>query len=580
MLPVKSFSQDAYIRLLDSLNRLATPIDRARAFHGRGEELRLFKSNLENYLADVEKIANEKNDNFLFDNIYHIRNNWGKSSDLENTERLFKYYTIAKKDLYIGYLYHSQAQIDFAKQEYGNAFENYFRAEKIYKKIGYENVPTIGKFLHDFALSRYYFKDYKAVISLMRESIKYKPFNSNHDIQRFNNLGSSYMYLGKKDSAQYFYTITFELAKKYENTTWKGIVYGNLGSLHYKNTNYNEALKNFFAEYEINKNSEYDPIKITSNTNIAKTYLKLGQTDKSKEYIKKVETILKNLQKDKSFGDNQQLETLKRDYFELKSSMLIHEGNYSKALLFKDSLNYYQRKIDSVYNSAVVDISSDRLTIENKELELQQKEQEKTKQNIFYACIILAVLLVSTIISYYLYKSRKKKSDQATLLIQENQKSNLEKQQIEKDLELAEKEINKFITKINEQNKVVTQFENDLKKLKDLEIDQSNKMRETLNEIKSKKILTDDNWLDFLTNFDKIHPDFRQQLELKAPTPLTASETRYLMLSKLNFNHKEMARALGISDSAVRVTWNRVRKKLNGTLEDNASTLLERIIGN
>ena len=53
---------------------------------------------------------------------------------------------------------------------------------------------------------------------------------------------------------------------------------------------------------------------------------------------------------------------------------------------------------------------------------------------------------------------------------------------------------------------------------------------------------------------------------------------RYLMLIKLHFSHKEMARALGVSDAAIRVTWSRVRKKLNGTLEDTPSSLIEKIM--
>ena len=40
------------------------------------------------------------------------------------------------------------------------------------------------------------------------------------------------------------------------------------------------------------------------------------------------------------------------------------------------------------------------------------------------------------------------------------------------------------------------------------------------------------------------------------------AEIRYLCLVKLNLRQNEIASALGVSDSSVRVTWHRMRKKL------------------
>lgn len=39
-----------------------------------------------------------------------------------------------------------------------------------------------------------------------------------------------------------------------------------------------------------------------------------------------------------------------------------------------------------------------------------------------------------------------------------------------------------------------------------------------------------------------------------------------------------MARALGVSEAAIRVTWSRIRKKLNGGSEDTPLDLIERIM--
>jgi hypothetical protein len=40
----------------------------------------------------------------------------------------------------------------------------------------------------------------------------------------------------------------------------------------------------------------------------------------------------------------------------------------------------------------------------------------------------------------------------------------------------------------------------------------------------------------------------------------------------------ELNRALGVSETAIRVTWSRVRKKLNGNQEDTPLDFIERIL--
>jgi len=39
-----------------------------------------------------------------------------------------------------------------------------------FERMGYENVPYAGKFLHDLALDHYFFRNYDEVIGLMETS--------------------------------------------------------------------------------------------------------------------------------------------------------------------------------------------------------------------------------------------------------------------------------------------------------------------------------------------------------------------------------------------------------------------------
>ncbi len=49
------------------------------------------------------------------------------------------------------------------------------------------------------------------------------------------------------------------------------------------------------------------------------------------------------------------------------------------------------------------------------------------------------------------------------------------------------------------------------------------------------------------------------------------------MLASLSLSNKEMANALGVSEAAIRVTLNRVRKKLHANTDESPKQLLNRI---
>jgi DNA-binding CsgD family transcriptional regulator len=74
-------------------------------------------------------------------------------------------------------------------------------------------------------------------------------------------------------------------------------------------------------------------------------------------------------------------------------------------------------------------------------------------------------------------------------------------------------------------------------------------------------ILTDAHWRDFLNMFNQAHPLFLVALNARYPS-LTQSETRLCCLTYLSLSDREMADMLGVDTNAIRITRNRVRKKL------------------
>lgn len=180
---------------------------------------------------------------------------------------------------------------------------------------------------------------------------------------------------------------------------------------------------------------------------------------------------------------------------------------------------------------------------------------------------MLAIIIISLcgliVLGYFVHKRR-----QQHILIA--------KLKVENQLKKAQNEVNMFILKINEQAKITEALNEELNTLKDSESEERKTLEKTINTLRKTKILTDENWVDFQAHFSTIYPSFVTAIKSNYPS-ITNAEIRYLMLCKLQLSHKEMSQALGVSTDTIRVTWNRVRKKLGGTLEDTPLSLIEKI---
>ena len=99
-------------------------------------------------------------------------------------------------------------------------------------------------------------------------------------------------------------------------------------------------------------------------------------------------------------------------------------------------------------------------------------------------------------------------------------------------------------------------------------------LRHSLQTCASRGILTDLHWREFLSKFNQAHPQFLDKL-LTQNASLTKAETRLCCLTYLSLSDKEMAAILGVGTNSIRVTRNRVRKKLQIGTEHDLEQLLQ-----
>jgi DNA-binding transcriptional regulator YiaG len=84
----------------------------------------------------------------------------------------------------------------------------------------------------------------------------------------------------------------------------------------------------------------------------------------------------------------------------------------------------------------------------------------------------------------------------------------------------------------------------------------------SIQQLQNNTLLTEEQWINFKTLFDKVHAGYLQRLKEKIPG-ISPAEIRLMALAKLKLDTKEMASSLGVSTNAVRNVWFRLKKKID-----------------
>jgi len=558
----------------DITARLAplSPVERVRYMSGYIEANNLVNTPaFDSLLHQYKLFAERHNDILLLSQIEYLTN--GKPIfeeqdpyvKIELIKQFQKKYQKKNDLLHVGDCFVAMAQIQFADEQYALAFENLLAAETIFKKLGYENIPAIGKYLHDFALDYFFFQDYEKVIRYMKQSIGLPKYNDNLDIQRYNTLGVSYMKINQLDSAYLCLNIAYQKAGEYKDSLWMGLSAGNIGNVLYLKGEYQKALGYYLEDYQINIDSDFPDIQQNASVNLAKNYLKLGDVEKARHYLLLTRKFFQK-PKIQTFGNQQQLELAKLNYYDVGHQYYLKKRDYETALLYADSLHGAEKIRDRKYNNLQVEMASGQLALLESKMTLQKKEltheKERRIKNVIIFSLIV-IFLMGVALAVFIFRNRQKLNRQKQMLLS----SQLEI--AEHNLQLSEAKLTDFTRNIQEKTRLMEE----MRKQQARYPENGNHL---IAQLQQSTILTEDDWKHFRILFEQVHSGFLNRLKEKYPT-ISPAEIRFLTLAKLHFSTKEMAAALGVSTQSIRTNWYRVRKKINLPEEITAEELVAEI---
>ncbi len=100
--------------------------------------------------------------------------------------------------------------------------------------------------------------------------------------------------------------------------------------------------------------------------------------------------------------------------------------------------------------------------------------------------------------------------------------------------------------------------------------------QQSIQEISKLRILTAEDWEQFLLLFENVYPGFLNRLQVKYPN-LTKAEIRLSLLLKINFGRQKIADMLGISPETVKKTRQRLRKKIDLPEDSSIESIIQSI---
>jgi DNA-binding CsgD family transcriptional regulator len=401
-----------------------------------------------------------------------------------------------------------------------------------------------------------YIEKYDEVLSKVREALNY--FESVKDSVAIGDMltwiGVCYYRMNKLDSALYFgQKATRILEKKSEFALANAT--STLGNVYLKLKQYDKALENYNVTLSILKKFNF-PIEFnTSYLNSLSARFHLGFYDEAEkgfiEYLQKPN--IKNLKEHQVFC-----------YKEIIKLRLLKENK-------NELYDYFNKYIDlrdsllSINNNRVIQDMNSLYETKQKEseintLKLENEEQKKANRIYLIGLIVIVTLSISSASIYFKYTRKKEEF----LKIQRAlDAKNLAEAKVE--IEITKKQIEDF-------KRIF--LKNNLQDQK-TKIPEESDSTLSKTEFTDRKILTEDDWIDFKHKLNQKFPQLVNKLNLTLKN-LTTAEERLFYLMKLTFDSREIADMLGISLESVRKSRYRLKKKLGLNEKDSLEEWIEK----
>lgn len=211
-----------------------------------------------------------------------------------------------------------------------------------------------------------------------------------------------------------------------------------------------------------------------------------------------------------------------------------------------------------------------------------------------YTTFILIIIII-------IFKSIEKQVEKERVVLQKNQKEEIEKKEKERkreailfeneiiqlkndklkaevarkkaDAELKNKELMTLAIQINHKNDMLSNLKKELDKVKTKVNDQAKNQLGELSKNIDKEVQLDEDWKQFKLHFDRMQQGFIQKMQDQYPS-LKPNDLKLCAFLRMNLSTKEIAPLMNISIRGIEIHRYRLRKKLDLSRDVNLVTFL------
>lgn len=351
----------------------------------------------------------------------------------------------------------------------------------------------------------------------------------------------------------------YNIRKRLNDLKGQGESLNNLALGYMGLKNWNQALQYLEEAVQV-KTQANDLTQMTVIlNNIGHCYTRLGKNKEALNFFYKA------LRKGRDNGQMGDVVNSYKNIIKVKSILSDFEGalEYQTELLeLKDSLSAAER-IEAIHELEV------KYETEKKEDEIILLQQDKTIITNRWLTLALGLFLAIIITVLIIDNQKRKHKQEKKLLLKEDELQKAELKNMSDMLEFNQNKLSLYTENLLRKNELVGQLESRLKDTVDFASPKSESDKKLVQDFSAVRILTDEDWTEFKTLFNRVHEGLLDRL-LASYKGLTLGEQRLFLLMKLDLSTKEIANILGVSPESIKKGRYRLKKKLQ---MDESTTL-------
>ena len=391
---------------------------------------------------------------------------------------------------------------------------------------------------------------YDKAESVLKNIQELKKVNNYIQKQSLNTLAMISTQQNDTAAAVQYFQKALEVSVRQKDSTWIGICYSNIGNLYFSMKQYDKAYRILLRARQFSVahkqwGDAYNGLLLMARMDLLKN--NPGAARKKMDSAQSLQNEYYTMQ------GRRNLYLARALYYEKNKEPAKALEEQRKLMEVKDSIT--ASKDQQAYRKILLRIETEKYLSE-----IDKLETEAIASNLKRNWVIaFLVLLMVTSLSVFRLKTKK----DAEILLQKQQVLRADKSKAEEKLKDARKLLQNFTENLRLKNQLIGQFAIELENLKK-NIPDKVIHEERLNNFErmvQSSILSDSEWEDFRSLFDKVYKGFFERLQQKFPG-LSQQDTRLVSLVRLNLSTREMANMMGSTADVIGLLKENLRKKI------------------